>query len=300
MGFRDTNTSPIRREIPGIVTGVGASNMMVLKVPPNATYAQLEARMTIAGVAPTRVQMEAMLGEVRVLIGGRLVEVLSAKQMIALAEFYNTGEIADLGVLTWDFQRLWMQGLLAQNQPEWGTLAEGSFEIQIDQAAASTIDLVRVYATFETNAEELGAYIRRVRVSPPITATGHVFIQNLPRFADSFLYAIHFETSVAANIDSIRAEFDGVEVLNLPVLMINRHYNLATPRRTIQNAGRVDSNGATSGFVHLDFCWRNYDSDAIKMNYDAFTLDLNFINAAPTLFNVIMEIGSVEPSKIKK
>jgi len=281
MVFAQQNTSPTRREIPGIVTGTGASQTAVIKVPFNATYSWLEVRCTIAGAAPTRVQMEAMLGEVRVNLSGRNVQTLSAKQMIAIEEFYNSGIIADTGVLLFNMERLWMLGFSAQNEPEWGTLAETSFEIQIDQVAASTIDLIRVYAKYESTASEIGAYIQRVRVSPPVTAIGHRFISDLPRFEDGFLYALHIECSVAANLTDVRFTADNVELLNLPVLMLNRDYLRSTPRRTIQNTTRTASDGTTSGFVHIDFASRNYDSDA------------------PTIHNIIMEIGRKEPSKLK-
>lgn len=298
--FAKENSTPIYREIPGVVTGVGASQTAVVKVPFNATYNFLELRNTIAGVAATRAELEAMLGEIRVLLGGRVVEVLNAKQFIALAEFYNTGIVGDTGVLVFDYQRLWMLGFTAQNEPSWGTLAETSFEIQIDQAAASTIDLIRVYAQYEAVASELGAHVRRLRVSPAITAVGHKYIADLPKIPEGFLYAIHMEVSTPANLTDVRFTADNIEIVNAPVAMLNRQYLRANPRRTVQSAIRTAFDGTTSGFVHLDFCARNYDSDAVKMVYDSHLLDLTIANAAPAVSNIILEVGSVEPSKLAK
>lgn len=298
--FLLTNKSPVRREIPGIVTGVGASQTAVIKVPYNSTYSCLEIRCTIAGVAATRAELEAMIGEIRVALSGTNVETLSAKQLIAITEFYRTGETGDTGVLVFDFQRLWMLGAAAQQNPAWGTLAETSFEIQIDQVAASTVDLMRVYATFESTASELGNYIRRVRMSPPVTAIGHRFIADLPKFPNSALYAIHIECSVPANLTDVRFAADGLDLVNLPVVMLNRAYLKANPGRTIQNAIRTASDGTTSGFVHLDFASRNFDDDAVMMDYEEHVLDLTYANAAPTIHNIIMEIASNQPSKLKK
>lgn len=295
--FSDDILTPLRQELPGIVTGVGASRTMVAKVPAGATYTRLLFLNTIAGVAATRVQLEAMLGEVRVLLNGINIETLTAKQIIALAEFYTVGITGDTGYLVFDFQRLWMAGIAAQNGPAWGTQGESSFEIQIDQAAGSTIDLVTVYAEVEPRATELGAYIQRLRVSPAVAGIGHAFNANLPQIDGARLLALHIETSVPANLTAVRFACDDINLINLPVAVLNRFYVNATPGRTIQNAIRTGADGTTSGFVHLDFACRNYEADSVPMTYQKHLLDETFINAAPTVHNIIMEVLRVQPSR---
>ncbi len=172
MGWIDDNTSPTFKPINGAVEGVGASSVAIVDLPCNATYLELMLECSIAGAAPTRANLEAWLTNIRCTLDGKEQWSLTAKQLIAEVEFYQSGVIGDTGYIVIPFERLWMRNDVGATAPAWGTLGQPSFQLEITQSASSTIDRIQPWARLGAVAEELGAYIRTLRYTPAITAAG--------------------------------------------------------------------------------------------------------------------------------
>ena len=288
MGFVNDNRSPILKKLVGIVSGVGASQTAVLKVPPGATYTDLIIQCTIAGVGATRVQLETFLTSLRLTVSGVEKWTLTGKQLIAIIEFYETGLIADTGILTIPFERLWMDTQLSQTSPNYGTQGESSMQLEITQSAGSTIDLMTVYGRIDPVAEPLGAHIQMRRLTPNISSVGKFIYPDLYKKPGDYLYALHFEVPVVANLTNIAYIADEVRLVDFAPAIMNQLYLGATSRRTIQSAKL---------FVHLDFCSRGFDSDAIPLTMNTQILELDFANAAPNQVNIIAEIGTRAPTQ---
>jgi hypothetical protein len=288
MVWSQENRSPILKKLVGIVSGVGANQTAVLKIPPGATYTDLVIQCTIAGVGATRVQLETFLTSMRLTVSGVEMWTLTGKQLIAIIEFYNTGLIADTGILTIPFERLWMDTQLSQTTPNYGTLGESSFQLEITQSGGSTIDLMTVYGRIDPVQENLGGHIMMKRLTPNIGSVGKYIYPDLFKKPGCFLYALHIEVPVVANLTNIAYVADEVRLVDFAPAVLNQLYLTGTARRTIQNAKL---------FVHLDFCSRGFDSDAVPLTMGTQILELDFANAAPNQVNIIAEIGTTDPTQ---
>ena len=290
MAFRDVNRSTIIRPIYGAAQSApAASTTQVLRLPQGATYADLILFMTIAGTAATRAQIEAQLANVRVSLSGEEKINLTGKEVIAICEFYESGVVADTGMFLLPFSRLWMNGASAQLEPDWGTNSESSFQIELTWAAGTTIDLVQTFARIETTSQELGAHVRPIKLTPTFASTGKYIYPDLPNEPGTFLYALHYEVPVVANLTNVALLVDDVRLLDCPPAVTDAMQRRGYRARTPQTAKL---------FVHTDFTSRGFDSDAIPLGLTRrMELELTFANAAPNSFSIIAEIGTVKPTQ---
>lgn len=285
--FADANRSLITKRLVGTVSGIGAGGTMVVKIPPGSTYADLTFSLFIGATGATRAQIETMLTSWRLTLSGREMWTLSGKQLLAIIAFYRSSLVDDSGYITIPFQRLWMDGLAPKVDPMYGTLNQSSFQLEITQDATSTINLVSVFSRVSPISEELGPHVRMVRLTPNIGSVGTYIFPDLPKGRGEYLYALHIEVPTVANFTDLRYVCDEVAVIDHPIAVLNRYVLQGNPTRTLQTA---------KGFVHVDFCNRNLDTDAILLNMDTQVLELTFATAAPGGVNIIAEIGSRAPT----
>jgi hypothetical protein len=287
MQFPLANRSPIRRQLYGSVEGIGASKTAVITVPVGATYLDLRLFCTIATVAATRAEIEAMITQVRVLLSGRPIMTLTSLQLIAIAEFYRTGIVGDSGYLLIPFERLWQRETGGALNPALGTVGESSLTVEITQASGSTIDDIDVWASISPVAEEVGAYMRYDRFTPALPGAGEYIWSGLKPRPGEFLYALHFLVSTAADLTAISFEADGYRVVDqITQGVLGRLYAEPTSPRTMQTAKKL---------ISLDFACRGFDGDAVPLVMDEALVRLTFANA-PTVLSVIAEIGAVKQS----
>ena len=286
MSFADENRSLINKRLVGTVSGIGASQTMVIKIPPGSTYADISLRLFIGATGATRSQVETMLTSWRLTLSGREMWTLTGKQLLAILAFYRSTSVDDSGFVTIPFQRLFMDGLGPKVDPMYGTLGQSSFQLEITQHSSSTIDTVAVFSRLSPVSEELGGHLRMVRLTPNIGSVGVYVFPDLPKKMGEYLYAIHLEVPTVADLTDIAYIADEIRIVDHPVAMLNRYLLQGNPNRTVQSA---------KGFVHLDFCNRNLDTDAIPLSMKTQVLELTFANTAPNGVNVIAEIGSRAP-----
>lgn len=283
--FINGNTSPVIKPLQGIVTGVGASSVATCRFAPGLTYSELIVRCTIAGVAATRAELEAMLTTARLTISGVEKFSVQAIDLIAIAEFYRTGCIADSGYLVIPMERLWMNGVQAQLDPNYGTDGESSVVLELTQTAASTIDGMVCYARVNPAPEALGAHVMLRRFTFNVAATGKFLYPDLPIIPGEFLYALHIKVPVVANLTNIALVTDDVRMIDVPPSLLTQLYQLSVPVRTPQTAKL---------YVHVDFASRGFDSDSLAVGQlSSQVLELDFANAAPGAVTVIGEYGTV-------
>ena len=285
--FTDTNRSPILKPLYGVVSNVVATGVAVARVPPGATMAALCFQFTIAGAAATRTQLETMCTQVRFSVSGVEMWTVSMKQLIAILEFYRTGLIADTGFVTIPFERLWMQSTQAQLDPDYGTLGESSMQLEFTMAA-STIDTINAFGVIHPVSEALGAHVIMRRFMPNVGAIGKYLYPDLPIIPGEYLYALHFELPVVANLNNIALITDEVRAIDFPPAWMNQLYNECVPVRTPQTA---------KGYAHAEFTRRGFDSDSLPVGLcKSLVLELNFINAAPGQITIIGEYATTSPT----
>lgn len=279
------NTSPVIKPLQGIVTGIGAGQVATIRFPPGLTYCELVIRGTIAGVPATRAELEAMLTTARLTVSGVEKFSVQAIDLIAIAEFYRTGCIGDSGYLVIPLERLWMEGVKAQLDPNYGTDGESSVVLELTQAGGSTIDAITAFARVNPAPEALGAHIALRRFTFNVAATGKFLYPDLPIIPGEYLYALHIKVPVVANLTNIALITDDVRMLDAPPSLLTQLYQLSNPVRTPQTAKL---------YVHVDFCQRGFDSDALAVgDLSSQVLELEFANAAPNAVTVLGEYGTV-------
>lgn len=287
MAFAQDNQSPIVRELPGSVTSVGAGQTAVVKIPPGSTNLEIILSCTIAGVAATRAQLETMLLNIRGTVSGVEKWSLTAHNIIAITEFYRTTAIGDTGFLVIPFEELWMSELGAKLNPAYGTLDQTSFQIEIDQDAASTIDSIKCYSRIAARAENLGGHVRFAKLQPTIASTGLYNYMDLPKNPKEALKALHLKVPVVANLTKLAYIADNTRLVDATPGVINTLYRLSDPNRTPQTA---------KGYVHLEFTNRGIMADAVPLTMAEQILELTFANVAPNQIEVIAELLTPEPA----
>lgn len=240
----------------GIISGLGASDTLVVKGNTGLTYGFIILRCTIAGVAATRAELETMLKTMRITISGNEKGTLSVKQHIAKTEFYCTGVIGDTGNLVIPFTRGWMRDTRAVLEPNYGTLGETSFVIEIEQDATSTIDKVAVHVGVNPLSENLGAHLISRRMKVPLPGAGIAEISDLSRKPGEFLYALHIEAPTIADVARVAFFGDDNRHTDVTQAILASVYKMSNPVRTPQTA---------KGFMHIDFCAEGFDTGALPI-----------------------------------
>lgn len=283
--FAALNRSPIRRPLAGAVRGIGASQIAVVDIPVGATYLALRLYCTIAGTPATRAQIESMLTSWRLTVSGVEKWTLTGLQLVGIMEFYQTGIIADTGMVTINFQRLWARETAGMLNPAYGTLGESAFQLEITQDATSTIDSILAYADIDPVAQPLGQHIIMPRITPSIGAIGLSYVPQIRKKSGDFLYALHIKVPTAANLSVISFVGDSVRVVDQATqVYLNALYRACYPfLRTMQTAKNL---------ISLDFAARGLDGDAIPQEMSEQILELTFVTAAPGQVDVIAEIGT--------
>lgn len=285
--YIDRNSSPIIKVLQGIVTGIGAGQVATLRFPPGLSYGEIVVRLTIAGVAATRAQLEAMLTTARLTISGVEKMSINVIDLIAMTEFHRTGAVGDSGYLVIPFERLWMQGAAAQLDPAYGTDGESSVVLELTQAGGSTIDAITAYARCNPRAEALGGHLFWRRFTFNVSATGRFLYPDLPIIAGEYLYGLHIKVPTPANLTNLAMIVDDVRQIDVPPSLLTQLYLLGNPVKTPQTS---------KGYVHLDFTSRLFDSDSLPVGLlKSQVLELEFSNAAPGAVTVIGEYGAVAP-----
>ncbi len=290
--FATSNRSPLYKALPGAVTGLGASQQAVIKFPPGATYDTIYLQCLIGAGIPTRVQLETMLLDMQLTISGQEIWTVSAKQLIAISEWYQVGITGALGMIKIPSARYWLTKVEQQLGLRIGTLGESSMQLTINQDATTTIDSITPLVRIAPVAEELGAYVRMQRLTPNWAVGQNVF-DGFTKIgsANEYLYALHFQVPVIADFTFLTVQADSVRLVdNLNWTQLNQFQALGGPKiRTPQTAKLFQS---------LDFCAMGLDDDSVQMNMDSLLLLATFANTNPGLVNIIAEIGSVAPSKL--
>ncbi len=265
--------------------GVAAGGTATARLPVGTTFLDVLIIATVAGVAATRAQVIASFNQVRFLVDGKEKVTLTGTQFVALVEFYETGSIGDTGLVWWPFQRPWMQEVANQLAPAYGMVGKDSFQIEIDLDAAASVDGLKLSRYTHPIAENLGSHIQVRRITPNFGATGDQFFDDLPKDPRERLYAMHIQCTVA-NLARIQIIADDAKIIDTTPAQIHQRYKYATHRRTPQ-----------TGFVHLDFCNRGLDVDALPLSMKTLQMILTWENAAPNAFPIIMEVATSDEVK---
>lgn len=285
------NQSTLRVKLNGAVTGVGANKNAVITLPIGPTYEKVFVKCTIAGTAATRAELESMLGDIRLQLSQMTLFTLSALQLIAREEFYNVGIVGDTGYICISFNRDWMRQVQAARLPALGTLGESAFTLTIAQGGSSTIDLMEPMAWIRPGAEEVGGYVRIDRYTPALPAVGVNDINVIKPKPGEFLYALGFETTVAANLTKATIIADGTHVFDeiTQADLLRSYVNPIAPR-TQQTSKKV---------LWFDFTALGWDNP-LPMTMDTLTLRLTYASAAPTNFAILAEIGATQAPRIRQ
>ncbi len=257
-------------------------------MPPGFTYEKLYAYFSIAGTAATRTEMAAQILQVRLVISGVELWIGSAAQLLSIASYYAGVDFSTPypGYLPLDFLMGWTHDLADGMKASLGTADQNSVQLEWTFAGNATIDGASMFCAQAPLPENTGVARRLQRVQPTIAATGFYDFGQLPQpRAGESLIALHMFPPVVANLAYVIYEADSVQLFKGPRSLMNLAAATAGFKRAPQDA---------NGMFSLDFtALRGTTDDAVDMSkVNGHVLRLNFANAAPNTFPILVEMAA--------
>jgi|SRR5579883_164801 len=214
---------------------------------------------------------EAHLTEIRVLLNGKIQRRFSAKDLDSINAFYGRGFIANgtAGQLDIFFSEPWRRTVQSEDVLAWGTADVGTFQIQVDIAAAATGPSLSATAEVEYISRPNGVIAKWRKFNQVVSATGHNINNNLPKIAGEAYQAIHCVPTASTDITDVTVTVDNVIRFQLTEATANNlytHYGNLTPQtalfsivfdRTLRVSDALamsyTQNGKATGQVVQDF-----------------------------------------------
>ncbi|MEQ8585934.1 MAG: major capsid protein P2 [Thalassobaculaceae bacterium] len=203
------------------LNAVGAGQTATLDVPLGPTYHQIDLIYRSSGTLGNEATMKADIPDIRVKIAGKAQRTHSAAQVLEVNQFY--GETTSDGVISLFFAEPWRRTPQGEDFYAWGTADVPTFQIEVDVASGALAPTLEAYATISRARRPLGAIKRMRRFVVPVTATGDVQVQNLPKIGTSY-NALHMIETTAGDINSVLVEVDQTKVWDTPAFLANSLY----------------------------------------------------------------------------
>lgn len=280
-------TTPVFRELAGAVLNAPvAGGTSIIRCPTGRTYHSLTLQLRkVSNGIPTRAEVEAAIGSIRIMASGSEVWTATGLQLMAVSEYYSEIDTSTDGRLVINFQRGWMlsSNIIEILGASFGTADQSSFDVEIDWAAGSTITAAKAFAFMGQVAEPAGKILTLRRVTANITSTGIYQFTDLPQpKTGDFLAAIHCFLPVVGNLDRLAYVADDQRVMDIEPGLMNKYAQQAHPPRTPQTGKNVFS---------LDFCTRGMAGDMVDLGrVSSHMLEFTISAAAPNAVPVLCEI----------
>jgi hypothetical protein len=213
-------------------SGVTAGETATISLPPSGLYESLQIEYKKAGTLATVAQMIADITEIRVVVNGKVQRRYSAKQLFMLLGLKN--HAVNDGFLNIFFAEPSRRSAEGEDSLGWGMADVQTFEVQIDlDDAAGAVTLKCKRNHLPVNNVNMGAIVKIKRHNIPVSSTGEIQWQSLPRL-DRY-YALHAQST---DIDEVTVEIDNTVKFD---------------NTTLGNSDRIEQHGLTpqAGYFHI-------------------------------------------------
>lgn len=264
------------------MNGIAAGAIATGVVPAQGTYYSLFlVAKTALGVALTRAQILADIGNIKCLINGEEIVNCDVQVLLDLQKFYGdqigAGNVD--GIIPIYFQRPHLATDAERSVFALGMLNVNSFTIEAGIDGVLQLSTLEIFAEVTNEARNLGQHIRLLKYPQVFSTTGEQEIATLPfiNAPDKAYVAMHIEAGAGTFKEvTVRvggnAIFDRVGV-NLDKVLLQKF--LRNPQ---------------TGYYHVDFARSNDLKGMLPMaGIKDFRQTINWITAAPGNYNIFTE-----------
>lgn len=233
--------------------GVGVGTKAVGELPKDRFYNLLALKFKTNGSAMTIANMRAMISGIKVSLDGIAIWDIDISELISLNLYYHLryASFTD-GIVIIPFMRPWHFEYAQGKALGLGTKGLNSFTVKVQFTDDAVAPSMEIYASTHRFNEEPGNFVWVKSYSRPVSGTGEVEIDTLPKNGD--LIAAHFIPS-AGSITDVRLRVNSLDYVNMPsdVLMAI--------------VGKRRERTPQSGIFHYDLLSRNYPEDRMPQQY---------------------------------
>src|SRR3989338_3070994 len=231
------------------VIGIAAGAKATARIPTTGTHYALFLRcLTAAGVALTRAQMIADVGNIVVRINGKQILEGTATFFLDRQKYYSDAVNADnvSGIIPIFFPLPSLESDPERRVLGWGMLGVDSFEVEVNILGVAQLASMEVYSEVSDEQRTFGRHIRIRKFPQVFGVTGLQEIQTLAREDGAVDYlALHIETPGASTITKTSVKVNNVSIIDQEPIDMNQ-VRLEAAYRNPQ-----------AGYYHIDFGLRN-------------------------------------------
>lgn len=262
--------------------GIAAGNKAAINVPTTGThYALFLECLTGAGVALTRAQMIADIGDIVIRIDGTEILTASVTFLLDLQKYYGdalgAGNVS--GYIPIYFAPMHLPSFAERSLFALGTNNIGVISVEVNIIGVAQLATINVYSEVTPENRPLGQHIRIKRFPQVFGATGVQEITTLPKEGADVAYkALHVEMPGAAVISAATVKIGGNAIVDQVAPGLNTVL-LAKEFRTVQ-----------AHYYHIDFGKnRAMDTYLPMAGVQDFRQQLTWATAAPNNYNIYAE-----------
>lgn len=266
------------------VIGIAAGAKATARIPCTGTHYALFLRcLTAGGVALTRAQMIADVGNIILRINGKQILEATATFLLDRQKYYtdsiSAGNVSGIIPIFFTLPHL-------ESDPErrvlgWGMQGVDSFEVEVNILGVAQLATMEVYSEVSDEVRAFGRHIR-IRKFPNVYAlTGLQEVNNLAREDGLVDYvALHIETPGAAVISKVTVKVNNVSIIDNEPSDMNQ-VRLEFAKRNPQAL-----------YHHIDFGLRDDLGSVLPMaGVTDFRQELTWATAAPNNYNIYAEMA---------
>lgn len=267
------------------IQGIAAGAVATGNIPTSGThYGTFFRCLTGAGVALTRAQIIADIGDIKVRINGEIVVDATATFLLDLQKYYGDTNVAAIaGNLDGIIPIFWTRPYFSTDS-ERSIFALGmenvsSFQIDVQVVGVAQLSTIAVYSLVTPERRNLGQHIRINRFPQNFATTGVHEIVSLPKEGDDVAYtALHICGQAAGSVSQTTVKIGGNNIYeNVPG---NLAQVISGP------AGRAPQ----ATYHHIDFSVSNDLTGFIPMaGVKDWRQQITWITNAPVAYNIYTE-----------
>jgi len=240
-------------------SGVAAGQTATMTLPAggNFTYHKLilEFGCTNTG-GGNQANTESFITQVRLKVNGKIQRAFSAKQLDSINGFYNRAFQSrnSLGYLEVFLSEPWRRTPRGEDSLEWGTGDASTFTVEADIASGATGPTLNPLAVVEYVQQPMGMISKWYLNQQPVTATGLIVNNTLPKSANNAYQALHCFPVNATDITSVVVKTDQT------IRFQGSYYDMQS---VLQSEGWTPQ----ASMFHIVFDMTGRVTDALPMQY---------------------------------
>lgn len=275
MGFRQIKKQPN-------MTGISSGSLATGSIPTSGLHRATYLRcLNSSGVALTRTQIEADIGDITVRINGEIILEASVDLLFDLQRYYGdkngAGNVDGIVPIFWGLP--YFKTDLERSVYDLGMANVRSFTVEAKIDGVAALSTIEILSEVENTSRILGAHRRITKFPRNFSSTGVQELSDLPKDDQNTGYiAMHVEES-AGRIDQVTLKRNTTDIINELDAKLNQVL--------LEDSGRTPQ----AGYFHIDMARSNDIAGIIRMGVLDWRQEFtwNASAGAPGNYNLYIE-----------